>query len=66
MIKHQDPSFGKPVNLLKDIKTVDNSVNRMGAGVIVLMMFLTATDVCLRYFFNSRLIGGYDFIVFIT
>ena len=38
------------------------SINSMGAAALALMMFLTATDVCLRYIFSRPLMGAYEII----
>ena len=38
------------------------SINSMGAAALALMMFLTATDVCLRYVFSRPLMGVYEII----
>jgi tripartite ATP-independent transporter DctM subunit len=58
-------SLGKPVHLFeKTTNSVARLVNRIGAGVLALMMFMIATDVCARYFFNASIIGGYEVVEF--
>jgi len=37
-------------------------VNNVGAAALAVMMFLTATDVCLRYIFSRPLMGVYEIV----
>ena len=53
-------------NLASFLGKVANPVSRamsgVGAGVLVAMMFLSATDVLLRYFFNRPISGAMELI----
>ena len=46
--------------LIKVVRPVTWWVNSVGVGVLVLMMFLTAADVSLRYIFNLPILGSYE------
>jgi len=37
-------------------------VHSAGAGILAIMMFLTATDVSLRYVFNRPILGSYELV----
>lgn len=39
-------------------------INIIGVGIIVLMMFLTIADICLRKFFNHPIASSYELIQF--
>ena len=46
--------------LEKAIYPISRLLNRFAQVVIVLMVMLTVTDVCLRYIFNSPILGSYE------
>lgn len=46
------------------INLVVRFTNTVGAGVLALMMFMTAVDVCLRYLFNRPILGGVELTEF--
>ncbi len=43
-------------------KRLSQVLSAIAAAVLALMMFLTALDVCLRYFFNSPLAGAFELV----
>jgi tripartite ATP-independent transporter DctM subunit len=44
----------------KSINMVVRSINGVGVAALTLMMLLTAVDVCLRYVFDSPIVGSYE------
>ena len=54
----------KSTDTLARITRGQNAVERwlgiVSAAIIMLMMFLTSTDVLMRYVFNSPLVGGFE------
>lgn len=43
-------------------KRLSQVLSAIAAVILALMMFLTALDVCLRYFFNSPLAGAFELV----
>ena len=50
--------------LEKGIYPVSRFLHHVGQWVVVLMVLLTVTDVCLRYIFNSPILGSYEITQF--
>jgi TRAP-type C4-dicarboxylate transport system permease small subunit len=50
--------------LEKSIYPVSRFLHHVGQWVVVLMVLLTVTDVCLRYIFNSPILGSYEITQF--
>jgi TRAP-type C4-dicarboxylate transport system permease small subunit len=50
--------------LEKAIYPISRFLHRFAQVVIVLMVMLTVIDVCLRYVFNSPIVGGYELTEF--
>ena len=44
------------------INPISRWVHSAGTGILALMMFLTATDVSLRYLFNRPILGSYELV----
>lgn len=47
------------------VEPLSRVINYVGAGVLAVMMFLTATDVILRYVFNRPLKGSFEITSFL-
>ncbi len=43
-------------------KRLSQLLSGIAAAILALMMFLTALDVCLRYFFNRPLAGAFELV----
>ena len=77
MIRHSSRQIGyeplsvmsvlskKAVSFDRVISSAAHSINIAGVAVLALMMLLTATDVCLRYIFNSPITGAYELTEFL-
>ena len=50
--------------LEKSIYPVSRILHHVGQWVVVLMVLVTVTDVCLRYIFNSPILGSYEITQF--
>ena len=48
--------------LAKVAKRLSQVLSAVAAATLALMMFLTALDVCLRYFFNRPLAGAFELV----
>ena len=48
--------------LAKIAKMLSHALSFFAAATLALMMFLTALDVCLRYFFNRPLAGAFELV----
>lgn len=48
--------------LEKTVHEISRVFNGIGVGILMLMMFFVAADVCLRYLFNSPIMGAYEAI----
>ena len=44
------------------VNPISRWVHSAGAGILALMMFLTAADVSLRYVFNRPILGSYELV----
>ncbi len=54
-------TFDRTSQLVENaVKLTAALVNTAGVAVLVVMMLFTTSDVCLRYFFNSPILGGYE------
>jgi TRAP-type C4-dicarboxylate transport system permease small subunit len=42
------------------VSSISRWFNSVGAGILLAMMFLTAVDVIMRYFFNRPILGSYE------
>ena len=47
-------------SLERPVKRISRVTNSVGVGILMVMMFLTAGDVCLRYFFSRPIQGAYE------
>jgi len=52
--------FGVARTAGRIIERAASLISRIGSGVLAVLMFFTAVDVALRYFFNSPIPGGYE------
>ena len=48
----------------KTVYGISRIFNTIGVTILMLMMFLVAVDVCLRYIFNSPIEGAYEAVEF--
>lgn len=48
------------LGLERGIQRLSRAINGIGVGFLALMMFLTGTDVTLRYIFNRPIAGAYE------
>lgn len=48
----------------KTVYGISRVFNTIGVTILMMMMFLVAVDVCLRYIFNSPIEGGYEAVEF--
>lgn len=48
------------LELERGIQRLSRAINGIGVGFLALMMFLTGTDVTLRYIFNRPIAGAYE------
>lgn len=46
----------------KAVHGISRVFNGIGVGILTLMMFFVTADVCLRYVFNSPILGAYEAI----
>ncbi len=54
-------STGSPPNAYaRIVKGISHKIAYVAAVFTLVMMLLTVSDVCLRYFFNSPIVGGYE------
>ncbi len=47
------------------VKPVSRVLNIVGVGILMVMMFLTVTDVCLRVSINEPIVGAYEISSFL-